>query len=428
MKKRFPALTLLLTLLLCVTVRAAEPRLEVRLPAEPVEAGREFAVTVDLTGNPGVSVIQFTLAFDHGRMECVAAEVGDITEKADLHIAEADAPSGAAIAAASMQLMTGDGTVGLFRFKAKENLSDFHFSMEEVLISDRDGKELGVVVSVGGDGENQSGNASNGSSPADNGSASGGNKATDSGNASNGSSPADSGSASGGNKPADSGNASNGSKPADNGNTSSGSKATDSGGASGESKAADNENAAPSFTDIAGTWAEDYIKTAAERNLFQGYADGTFRPDNRLTRAQFVMVLWNLAGRPAPAAQSPFKDMGTQIENFQKAVSWAYGKGYVSGTSPETFSPGEPLTRQAAVKILFAYNGSKRGAETLLASVYDQQYADSGKISSWAKSAMYWAVYQTILSGTSPTTLNPGGAVTRAQLAAIMVRYTNRFH
>lgn len=414
MKKRFPALTLLLTLLLCVAVRAAEPRLEVRPPAAPVGAGQEFAVTVDLTGNPGVQTIQFALAFDHSLMECVAAEVGDITRKADIRIAEADTPSGAAIAAASMQPVTGDGTVGLFRFKAKESLSNFHFSMENISISDRNGKELDVVVSVGGGGENQIGSASNGGKPADN------------GGASNGSKPADSGSASNGSKTNNNGNTSSGSGAANNGGASNGS-GSDSGSASGGSKPADSGSASPLFSDIAGTWAEEYITAAAERNLFQGYADGTFRPDSRLTRAQFMMVLWNLAGRPAPSAQSPFKDMGAQIENFQKAVSWAYGKGYVNGTSPDTFSPGAPLTRQAAVKILFAYNGSRRGAEALLTAVYDEQYADSGKISSWAKNAMYWAVYQTILSGTSPTTLNPGGTVTRAQLAAIMVRYAGRF-
>ena len=139
------------------------------------------------------------------------------------------------------------------------------------------------------------------------------------------------------------------------------------------------------------------------------------------------MVLWNLAGRPNPSRESPFTDMDTQIENFQKAVSWAYEKGYVNGTSESTFSPGEPLTRQAATKILFAFNGSRRGAEAMFTSVYDSLYTDSGSISAWARSAMYWAVYQKILTGTSETTLNPGGTVTRAQLAAIMVRYTDRF-
>ena len=68
-----------------------------------------------------------------------------------------------------------------------------------------------------------------------------------------------------------------------------------------------------------------------------------------------------------------------------------------------------------------------RGPEIMVAQAYDDLFSDSGKISAWARDAMYWAVYQKIISGTSPSTLEPGGPVTRAQLAAIMVRYAERF-
>ena len=418
-KKRFPALTLLLTFLLCATVRAAAPRLEVHLPAGPVEAGEEFTVTVDLTGNPGILSIQFTLAFDKDKMECADAKIGGLlSEQTSASATNPDAKSGAILAAASMNVMTGDGPVGVFRFQAKEKLLDFHFSIERITLSDRDRNNLEVLVT-----DAEASDDASGATSGDNGATSGGNGA-DTGSASNGSGATDSGATSNGNGATNSGSASSGSGAANNGGASNGNSA-----ASGGSGATNNGSAttAPPFTDIAGTWAESYIRTATERNLFQGYSDGTFRPNNRLSRAQFMMVLWNLAGRPAPQAESPFEDMRTQIDNFQKAVSWAYEKGYVNGTSATTFSPGEPLTRQAAVKILFAYNGSRSGPEIMLTEVYDGQYADSGRISSWAKSAMYWAVYQTILSGTSPTTLDPGGTVTRAQLAAIMTRYTDRF-
>ncbi|MBQ6206395.1 MAG: S-layer homology domain-containing protein [Oscillospiraceae bacterium] len=416
MNKRFPALTLLLTFLLCVTVRAAAPRLEVHLPAGPVEAGEEFAVTVDLTGNPGILSAQFTLTFDKDRMECVEAAVGELlSQQTGVIASNPDAKSGAMIAAASMDVMTGDGPVGVFRFRAKEKLSDLHFSIERIMLSDRDRNKLDVQVTDAETSDSASGAASNAGNGAAS-SASGNNAGSGAASSASGNNAGSGAASSGNGANAGSGAASNAS-----GNN------AGSGAASNASGAASPANAAPPFTDIAGTWAESYIRTASERNLFQGYPDGTFRPDNRLTRAQFMMVLWNLAGRPAPSAQSPFEDMRSQIDNFQKAVSWAYEKGYVNGTSAATFSPGEPLTRQAAVKILFAYNGSKRGPEALLTQVYDEQYEDSGRISSWAKSAMYWAVYQTILSGTSPTTLTPGGAVTRAQLAAIMTRYTDRF-
>ena len=437
MRKRFPALILSLAFLLCVPVRAAAPRLEVHLPESPVEAGENFTVTVDLTGNPGVHTIQFTLAFDRERMECVQAELGAMLAGADIGKANPDASAGAIIAAASLEAFTGDGPVGIFRFQAKERLSDFHFSIEKITLGDQDGKKLDVSVTnaqpSGDSGANESASGGNSASvtPKPD---SGANESGNGGGASVTPKP-DSGasnSASGGNganvtpKPDsganDSGNGASASvtpKP-DSGASDSGRTETASGGA-------DKPSASPPFTDIAGTWAESYIRTATERNLFQGYADGTFRPNNRLTRAQFMMVLWNLAGRPEASKESPFTDMQGQIENFRKAVAWAYEKGFVNGTSATTFSPGEPLTRQAAMKILFAYHGGGRGAEVLLTDAYESIFTDSGLISAWARDAMYWAVYQTILSGSTPSTLNPGGIVTRAQLAAIMVRYTDRF-
>lgn len=427
MRKRFPALTFLLSLLLCATVRAAEPRLEVRLPAAPVEAGQEFAVTVDLTGNPGIHTIQFTLAFDKEQMECADVAFGDALAKADFRIPNLDAPQGAIIAAVSMTPMQDDGSVAIFKFKAKEKLSDFHFAIEEFSASDMDGNKVGVLVTnaaSGGTGANESpslADSGNGTGASDN-----------SANHASGTSPAPSDSGtdatdSGSGASAAPANQGGGTSPADGGKPAGADDGASLPNGTGASPANQESANAPTFSDIAGFWAEEYIRTAAARNIFQGYADGTFRPDNRLTRAQFMTALWNLAGRPEPPQESPFEDMSGQIENFRKAVAWAYAKGYVNGTSATTFSPGEPLTRQAAVKILFAYNGSMSGAEALLTAVYDAQYADSGKISAWAKPAMYWAVYQKILSGTSPTTLNPGGTVTRAQIAAIMVRYTDRF-
>ena len=488
MKRRFPALVLMLSLLLCATVRAAGPQLEIRPPESPVKSGEEFTVAVDFTGNPGMMNIEFTLTFDKERMECEEVKLGGLLSQAGASAVNPAAKSGAILAAASAYLMTGDGPVATFRFLAKEDLSDFPLSIERITVSDQDRKKIdvGVVtiapVSGGSDSADggESADVGNSVSVRDNGSsADAGNTVKDSGNSpdkapvdtgasenhsgssgnSTGGNPSgSSGNGTGGNTSSSSGNSTGGNTSGSSGNTSGSSGNSTSGnssghsGDSGNSAAPDNgasavdtsesvsdtgatppsnpappESAPPRFTDTAGMWAESYINTAAERNLFQGYADGAFRPNNRLTRAQFMMVLWNLAGRPEPASEAPFTDMGGQIENFQKAVAWAYGQGYVNGTSAATFSPGEPLTRQAAMKILFGYHGGRRGAEVMLFDVYETTFVDSGRISAWAKDAMYWAVYQSILSGTSPTTLEPGGAVTRAQLAAIMVRYTDRF-
>ena len=138
-----------------------------------------------------------------------------------------------------------------------------------------------------------------------------------------------------------------------------------------------------------------------------------------------MTVLWNQEGRPESENRTPFVDMSDQIEDFQKAVSWAYEKGYINGTSPETFSPSELLTRQAIMKILFGYNGGISGLETILSRIYDSAFQDSGLISDWGKPGMYWGVYNRIIEATQQRMLDPHGIVTRADMAAIMVRYKN---
>ena len=177
------------------------------------------------------------------------------------------------------------------------------------------------------------------------------------------------------------------------------------------------------FSDTAGHWAELDIEAAAEMGLFSGYPDGSFHPDEKTGRAQFVTVLWRMKGRPEPAADSPFQDIADQPAEFQKAVRWAYEQGIISGISETAFGPSEELSREAAVTILFRCAGGFSGMELFFADTYDAAYEDSGEISDWAKPAMYWAVYQTIIRGTSETALSPKQSVTRAQLAVILLNY-----
>lgn len=76
--------------------------------------------------------------------------------------------------------------------------------------------------------------------------------------------------------------------------------------------------------------------------------------------------------------------------------------------------------------ILFRYSGASSGAELMLTGIYDGQFSDSGQIASYAKDAMYWAVYNGYINGTSATTLSPNGLATRAQLAKILVEYLEK--
>jgi len=183
----------------------------------------------------------------------------------------------------------------------------------------------------------------------------------------------------------------------------------------------------PMFPDTKGHWAVSFINTAAEEGLFKGDDNGNFNPDADVTRAQFVTVLWRMAGAPVVDGETPFVDIQDQIPEFQSAIAWGYSNGYINGISETEFNPNGTLTREAGMKILHFYSGGERGGEQMLASIYDGTFADSKEISTWAKDSLYWGVYNQLLSGTSETTLSPQGTATRAQLAKILVNYIKSY-
>ena len=177
------------------------------------------------------------------------------------------------------------------------------------------------------------------------------------------------------------------------------------------------------FTDISGHWAETAVIKAVQKGMFDGFSDGTFRPWEVLTRGEYVAALWKMVGQPAVTGKTPFQDIAEQSQAVRDAARWAYKSGYINGTGSTTFSPDSPLTRQAAVKILFAFYGGKSGEEALLSGFIDNAFADSDKISVWARPAMNWAVYNKLIQGDGTACLNPGAIMTRAQAAVLLNRY-----
>lgn len=184
-------------------------------------------------------------------------------------------------------------------------------------------------------------------------------------------------------------------------------------------------SAESTFADVEGHWAETFVVEAVEKGLFVGDADGNFNPDADITRAQFITVLWRMAEKPEVEAELPFADTENQLPEFKKAISWGYTNGYIKGTSETTFEPEATLTREAAMKILHLYSGGTTGGEFQFFAIYDGLLQDSSEISDWAKSSVYWGIYNKLISGTDEMTINPQGTATRAQLARILVSYIN---
>ena len=158
-----------------------------------------------------------------------------------------------------------------------------------------------------------------------------------------------------------------------------------------------------------------------------GEGGGKFEPGRTLNRAEFTTMLWRMAGSPKAEKAAGFRDVepGTW---YSDAIDWAAEQGYVTGTGDSAFSPNASISRQEAVTILFRYSGGVSGTELMFSSMYDSQFTDSDSIAPWAESALDWAIYHGVITGTSQTTVSPTATATRAEAAALFVRYSEKIN
>lgn len=176
------------------------------------------------------------------------------------------------------------------------------------------------------------------------------------------------------------------------------------------------------YADVAGTWSEEYVERMTELDLMEGRSAGSFAPNENMTRAELVLALYRLAGSPAISGKNPFDDVAGDAA-YRDAVIWANEKGIASGRSQGVFDPDGDVQRQEIAKILnaFAAGAVGRKALTSRADVLSG-YTDAAQVSGWARESMNWAVASEFITG-SGGKLDPRGAATRAQMAAILCRY-----
>lgn len=355
----------LLLMLLTLPVLASETIVKIHAPTALPGVGETFTVTVDISGNPGLCTVQYTLAFDKTVVTCINASVGDVLE-GTLSATNPNTADGAIVAAATTSAAKGDGSIGVFTFKVLKS-GEADFTLKDAAFSDADGVSISTSISSLGSTQ----------------------------------------------KPTD---------PARPEQT----KTDDT---EGSSKPADEfsvqaDITGQTFSDVPGSfWGYESIERVAQLGYVNGVGGGKFEPDRQLTRAEFVTMLYRMASKPAANTAAAFADVPAGVW-YQDALNWAAEKGYVNGTGTNTFSPNGRITRQEVVTILFRYSGSQSSAETMFAAIYDSQFTDSDEIAPWAKSAVYWAIYNSVINGTTGTTISPTGTATRAQVAAILVRYS----
>lgn len=375
----------LLTPLAC----AAGTTLKLTAPDKLPDVGQTFTVTAELTGNTGLAAVQLSLGYDDSVVECTGIENGALVAgmlAASNPYATRDGV-GAILAAATTTAVKTDGSLAVFTFRVKA-AGDAKLTLADALLSDTDGKALPLsyslpaLIAQGSGSDSGSGSGSDAEKPGtDNKKSEDDKKSEDE------------------DKPEDE------EKPADG---------------------AQEEVKSGSFRDVTSThWAFASVERAAELGLVTGYSDGTFRPDTPVTRAQFVLMLWRMCGKPAAAKAASFAD--ASADWYQDALSWAVEKGYVNGLSDTRFGPDASITRQQAMAILFRLNGGQSSTELTLTGIYEQTFADSTTIASWAKDATWWAVYHELVSGVGGSRIAPEANASRAQIAAILLRYADQF-
>jgi hypothetical protein len=173
---------------------------------------------------------------------------------------------------------------------------------------------------------------------------------------------------------------------------------------------------APALLDIAGHWGEVYILEAVEKKLVQGYPDGTFRPDQPITRAEFLVMLVKALGLKGGEAALPFTDRDKIGPWAREAVAIAVQEGIVTGYADGTFRPDAYITRAEMAVMIARALGMAVGAEIRTA------FADDQEIPAWAKGAVEALRQQGIIQGREGNRFSPRDTATRAEAAVILLR------
>lgn len=180
------------------------------------------------------------------------------------------------------------------------------------------------------------------------------------------------------------------------------------------------EEPAMPFVDVnENDWFYDVVLYAYENGLMTGTSADTFAPNTATTRGMIVSMLARLEGVTS-AEGAGFTDVADN-DWYATAVNWAASEGIVNGFEDDTFRPNDAITREQMAAILYNYADYKGYDVSARADLSD--YADAASISSWAEDVLAWANAEGLINGMTSTTIDPQGATTRAQTAAMFERF-----
>ena len=175
------------------------------------------------------------------------------------------------------------------------------------------------------------------------------------------------------------------------------------------------------FEDVSeAAWYYEAVNYVVDEGLFNGVSTTMFAPNETMSRAMLVTVLYRMEGEPAVPDESVFPDVAGG-SYYEKAVVWAAESGIVNGYSDGTFRPETGISREQMAAILYRYAAQKGG--DMSAAISLDAFSDASRVSGFAAEAVRWAVGRQLLSGIGAGMLDPQGYATRAQVAVVLMRF-----
>ncbi|MFC4305206.1 S-layer homology domain-containing protein [Cohnella boryungensis] len=185
------------------------------------------------------------------------------------------------------------------------------------------------------------------------------------------------------------------------------------------------EGSAPSggtsFEDVnKSDWFFDAVTYVQHNGLMSGTSETIFMPNLTANRAMIVTVLYRMVGKPHVIGESTFTDVPSGAW-YTDAINWAEQSGIVNGYSNKRFGLDDAVTREQLIALLYRYAQHKNLNVTATGDLSD--FVDKDKTSDWATESMKWAIGKGIISGKGSGMLDPSGTATRAEIAAILMRF-----
>lgn len=177
------------------------------------------------------------------------------------------------------------------------------------------------------------------------------------------------------------------------------------------------------YTDIEGHWGEERIVFVIDRGYFAGVSDYEFSPDATMTRGMFVTVLGNVSGTHGDSSYiSPFTDVNTS-DWFYPYVGWAVDHGIATGMGDGTFAPNQSISREQLAVMLLKYI---LFLEVEIPSLQQTDaFSDHDAISEWAVDAVYYMQSRGLITGKEGKMFDPQGQATRAEVATVLMNFMN---